>query len=56
MEYIKTQPSFKNYFVDTKEVKNRDPKHHKEITELYKQNKVLQIWNAGTKVYLWENN
>ena len=56
MKYIKTQPSFKNYFVDTKEVKNRDPKHHKEITELYKQNKVLQIWNAGTKVYLWENN
>lgn len=53
MKYIKTQPSFKNYFRETGEVKNRDPMHHKEITEGYKKGTILQIWNAGTKVYVW---
>ena len=53
MQFIKTQLSFKNYFVETKEVKNRNPYKHKEIAELYKEGKVIQIYNAGTKVYLW---
>lgn len=56
MQFIKTQVSFKNYFVDTKEVKNRNPYKHKEIAELYKEGKVIQIYNAGTKVYLWTNS
>lgn len=55
MEYIKTQASFKNYFVDTKEVKNRNPYKNKEIKELYNKGKVLKIYNAGTKVYVWTN-
>lgn len=53
MRFIKTQPSFKNYWKDTGTVKNREPQRNKEITELYKTGKVLQIFNAGTKVYVW---
>lgn len=53
LKFIKTQVSFKNYFVKENKIKNRDPNHHKEILELYKTNEVWQIWNAGTKVYIW---
>lgn len=56
MEFIKTQPGFKNYFIETGEVKNRDPMHHKQITEGYKDGSILQIWNAGTKVYVWNKS
>lgn len=53
LEYLTTQPSFKNYFIKTREVKNRDPIHHKEIKELEKQGLVIPIYNAGSKVYVW---
>ena len=33
MNYIKTQLSYKNYWVNSGVVKNRDPIHHKEIKE-----------------------
>lgn len=56
LKYVKTQPSFKNYFVKEKIVKNRDPMHHKDIVKGYEDGSILQIWNAGTKVYVWENN
>ena len=55
LEYIKTQPSFKNYFVKEGIIKNRDPMHHKQIIEGYNNGSILQIWNAGTKVYVWKN-
>ena len=55
MKYIKTQFSFKNYFVNNGKVKNRDPMHHKEIKQLQEQGLVYPIYNAGTKVYVWEN-
>ena len=54
LKYIDTKPSFKNYFISTKEIKNRNPKHHKEIKELEKQGLVFPIYNAGSKVYYWE--
>lgn len=54
MEYIKTQISFKNYWVNSGVVKNREPLRHKEIAELYKSGEVRQLWNAGTKVYIWK--
>lgn len=54
MKYITTQFSFKNYFVKENKVKNRDPMHHKEIKQLEKQGLVYPIYNAGTKVYVWE--
>ena len=53
LKYLKTQAGFKNYFVETGEVKNRNPLHHKEIKELVNQGLVIPIWNAGTKVYIW---
>ena len=53
LKYITTQSSFKNYFVKTRNVKNRDPIHHKEIKELEKQGLVIPIYNAGSKVYIW---
>lgn len=53
LTYIKTQPSFKNYFVDLDVVKNRDPIHNKQIQEGYKNGTIIQLWNAGTKVYLY---
>ena len=53
MEYIKTQISFKNYFKNTNIIKNRDPGHNKEIVKGYKKGDILQIWNAGTKLYVW---
>jgi hypothetical protein len=56
MTFIKTQPSFKNYFIETKEVKNRDPAHHNYINELYDSGKVIPIYNAGTKVYVYEES
>ena len=35
-------------------VRNRNPKKHKEIKELEDQNLVIPIYNAGTKVYVYE--
>lgn len=50
------QVSFKNYWVKTGEVKNREPKRHKEITEKYKTGEVLKLWNAGTATYLYKKD
>ena len=33
MKFVKTQLSYKNYWVNSGVVKNRDPIHHKEIKE-----------------------
>lgn len=54
LRYIKTQFSFKNWFVKENKIKNRDPMHHKDIKLLEKQGLVYPIFNAGTKVYVWE--
>lgn len=53
-KFIKNQPSFKNWWIKTNEIKNRDPLHHKEIKELEKEGLIIPIYNAGTKVYVWE--
>lgn len=53
LELVSTQVGFWNYFVDTKEMKNRQPKHHKEIKELVEQGKVWEVYNAGTETYVW---
>lgn len=54
MKFIKTQLSFKNYYKKENIVRNRNPKKHKEIKELEDQNLVIPIYNAGTKVYVYE--
>lgn len=53
LNFITVQPSFKNYFVKTREVKNRQPAKHKEIKNLENQGLVVPIYNAGSKVYVW---
>ena len=54
MKFIETQFSFKNYWVNERKVKNREPLRHKEIKELENQGLVYPIYNAGTKVYVWK--
>lgn len=53
LQYVTTQSSFKNHFTKTGEIKNREPKRHKEIKELQEKGLVVPIYNAGTKVYAW---
>lgn len=54
VKFIKNQPSFWNYWVDTKTLRNREPEKHKEIQKLTKQGKVLYVGNSGTQVNVWE--
>ena len=49
-KFIKTQPSFKNWWRIENKIKNR------EIKELEKEGLVIPIYNAGTKVYVWEKD
>lgn len=56
LELVSTQIGFWNYFVDTKEMKNRQPGKHKEIKELVEQGKVWEVYNAGTETYVWTRN
>ena len=51
--HIKDQPSFWNYFVDVKQLKNRDPKNHSEIKKLEQEGRVLVVGNSGTSVNVW---
>lgn len=54
LKYVTTQASFKNWWVKEQMIKNREPGRNKEISEKYKTGEVLQIYNAGTKVYIYE--
>lgn len=56
LKYLTTQISFKNWWVKEQAIKNRQPSKNKEISEKYKTGEVLQVYNAGTKVYLWESD
>lgn len=53
LQYIATQSSFKNLWVETGEVRNREPSRHKEIKELREKGLVIPLYNAGTKVYIY---
>ncbi len=53
-EFVKTQKGFWNYWVETKELKNREPSRHSYIMEQMKQGKILVLDNAGTAVYVWK--
>lgn len=53
LQYITTQSSFKNLWVETSEVRNREPSRHKEIKELQEKGLVIPVYNAGTKVYTY---
>ena len=55
-KFIKNQPSFWNYWVETKILKDREPHRHKEIQKLMQEGKILYIGNSGTQVNVWERN
>lgn len=50
---IGIQPGVKNYWVKENVVKNREPSKHKEIRHLIENKEVLELWNAGTKTYVF---
>lgn len=54
LEYLTTKPSFKNYFINEQKIRNRQPTKHKEIKQQIQEGKVLEIYNAGVKVYLYK--
>jgi hypothetical protein len=45
--------SFWNYWLESGEVKNRQPAKHKEIMELTRQGLVIPIYGAGTKTFIY---
>lgn len=49
--FVASQPGVKNYWVETKEVKNREPGHHAEIKRKIENGEILELWNAGTLTY-----
>lgn len=53
-KFIVSQPGVKNYWVKTKEVKNREPRRHAEVKRAIENNEVLEMWNAGTKTYAFQ--
>lgn len=50
-EFIKRTPGFMNLWLETGEVKHRQPAKHKEITELMNRGEVLPIPMTGTKTF-----
>ena len=53
VEYVGHSRSFWNYFVETGELRNRDPGHDSEIRQARRDGLVWEVENAGTDVYLW---
>jgi predicted nucleic acid-binding Zn ribbon protein len=53
VETISELPSFKNYYLGTRKLKNREPSKHKEIVDLTEQGKIWAIWDAGVQVNVW---
>lgn len=47
-------PGIRNYWVLENVVKNREPMRHKLIMELTKRGRILPIYNAGTKVFIYK--
>lgn len=56
VETIKTQSGFWNYWVETGEMKNREPMKHAYIMEQLRNGKILEIGNAGTQVNVWRRS
>ena len=52
-EAVATQRGLWNFWFDMQILKNREPYRHKEIKELQKQGKLMPVYNAGTRTYLY---
>lgn len=48
-----SQPGVKNYWIKTGEVKNREPARHLEVRQSIAKGECLELWNAGTKTYVF---
>ena len=55
-KFITSQPGVKNYWTKSGEVKNREPAHHKKVREAIEKGECLELWNAGTKTYVFTFN
>lgn len=55
-KFLRNQISFMNWFLEEGVMKARQPAKHQEIKELYEQGKVIPVWNAGNKVWVWNND
>lgn len=55
-EYIGEKPGFWNYWVETQELKNREPSRHAEIMQKTRAGEIITITNAGTQVNVWYRN
>lgn len=53
LKYITTNPSYKNFWVNDCKVTNRDPINHNKIKQAYANGECYPIYNAGSKVYVW---
>lgn len=53
VQFVKNQIGFWNYWVNDKQLRNREPQRHKEIIELSRQGKVLFVYNSGTQINVW---
>ena len=53
VEYVGHSRSFWNYFVETGELRNRDPGHDREIRQARRDGLVWEVENAGTDAYVW---
>lgn len=53
VEYVGHSRSFWNYFVETGELRNRDPGHDSEIRQARRDGLVWEVENAGTDAYVW---
>lgn len=51
--FIHSGAGVKNYWVKEQQVKNREPSRHKEVKQAIENGEVLELWNAGTKTYVF---
>lgn len=51
LKYVGGQPGVRNYFLETGEVKGRQPSKNSEIKKLIDEGLVIEMWNAGVKTY-----
>ena len=54
VRFVEHRDSFWNFWTETGELKNREPRRNREITAGYKDGSVWKVENAGTDVYVWE--
>lgn len=56
VRFVEHRDSFWNFWTETGELKNREPRRNREITAGYRDGSVWKVENAGTDVYVWEGD